>query len=154
MQVRSHPDLGDVLVDADGMTLYMFDQDTNGEAASTCTGGCAESWPLLTVDGDPTAGDEVSAALTTFERDDGSTQVAAAGWPLYYFASDEAPGDANGQGVNDVWWVLAPDGTVKRPNGEATETTDDRGGGAYRRGRRRWWRFPRPRVRSRRGTMA
>jgi len=56
-------------------------------------------------------GDGVSAELTTFEREDGSTQVAADGWPLYYFAPDEAPGDAKGQGVNDVWWVLAPDGT-------------------------------------------
>ncbi|MFC6731773.1 hypothetical protein [Haladaptatus sp. GCM10025893] len=58
---------------------------------------------------------------------EGSTQVAAAGWPLYYFAPDENPGDANGQGVNDVWWVLRPDGTpVRQTNG--TTTTD---GGSY-----------------------
>lgn len=37
------------------------------------------------------------------ERDDGSMQVIGAGWPLYHFASDEEPGDVNGQGVNDVW---------------------------------------------------
>ena len=33
------------------------------------------------------------------------------GWPLYYFSGDAAPGDTNGQGVQGIWWVLAPDGT-------------------------------------------
>jgi predicted lipoprotein with Yx(FWY)xxD motif len=32
------------------------------------------------------------------------------GWPLYYFASDSAPGDTNGQGVGDVWYVIGADG--------------------------------------------
>lgn len=115
VQVRSHPDHGDVLVGPDGMTLYVFDQDTEGEAASACDGGCAESWPPLTVTDDPVAGPDVTADLETFERDDGDRQVTAGGWPLYYFASDEEPGDASGQGVNDVWWVLAPDGTPVKP---------------------------------------
>jgi predicted lipoprotein with Yx(FWY)xxD motif len=29
---------------------------------------------------------------------------------LYYFANDAGPGDVNGQGVNDVWYVLDPAG--------------------------------------------
>jgi len=129
--VRSHPDHGEVLVGPDGLTLYMFDQDTQGEGSSTCSGGCAETWPPLTAD-DPTAGDGVTAELTTFEREDGSTQVAANGWPLYYYATDTEPGDASGQGVGDVWWVLAPDGTPIRGDGgtdagttaSGEETTD------------------------------
>jgi predicted lipoprotein with Yx(FWY)xxD motif len=36
--------------------------------------------------------------------------VTLNGWPLYYFAGDSAAGDTNGQGVNDVWWVLTPAG--------------------------------------------
>jgi predicted lipoprotein with Yx(FWY)xxD motif/plastocyanin len=120
--VRSHADLGEILVDSGGRTLYMFDSDERGAGASTCSGGCAESWPPLTVAGDPTAGDGVTAPLTTFGRGDGSTQVAANGWPLYYFASDGAPGDVNGQGVGGVWWVLRPDGTPVRSAGTATET--------------------------------
>lgn len=125
--VSPHPDHGEILVGPDGMTLYMFDQDTRGEPASTCYEGCAEAWPPLTVEGEPTAGEGVSAELTTFERDDGSTQVAAGGWPLYHFASDSQPGDATGQGVNDVWWVLRPDGTPAKPDqGTATGTN-----GAY-----------------------
>lgn len=110
VQVRGHPDYGDILVDAEGMTLYVFDADTQGAAESACTGGCLDAWPPLTVDGEPTAGGGVTAPLSTFERGDGGSQVAADGWPLYYFASDETPGDAKGQAASDVWWVVAPDG--------------------------------------------
>lgn len=122
VQVRSHPDLGDVLVGPEELTLYMFDQDTRGESASTCYEGCADSWPPLTVEGEPQAGDDVAAELTTVERDDGTTQVAANGWPLYYFAGDDERGDANGQGLNEVWWVLDPEGAPVRGGGTPTQT--------------------------------
>ena len=35
-------------------------------------------------------------------------QVTLDGWPLYYWQDDTAAGDVTGQGVQDVWWVLAP----------------------------------------------
>ncbi len=114
VSVDSHAELGNILADGEGRTLYMFDPDTQGADASTCSGDCAEAWPPLTVDGDPNVDDGVTADISTFEREDGTRQVAANGWPLYYFVNDEAPGDANGQGANDVWWVLAPDGTPIR----------------------------------------
>jgi len=114
VHTRSHPDHGTILVDAEGMTLYMFDSDTRGEGASSCSGGCASAWPPLTVEETPTTASGVEADLATFEREGGGTQVSAGGWPLYYYDSDEAPGDANGQGANGVWWVLGPDGTPKR----------------------------------------
>ncbi|WP_206674353.1 MULTISPECIES: COG4315 family predicted lipoprotein [Halolamina] len=120
VQVRSHPELGGVLVGPEGMTLYAFDQDTQGSGESTCSGGCLENWPALTVDGEPSAGRDVTAALSTFERDDGTTQVAANGWPLYYFTPDEEPGDATGQGASDAWWVLRPDGSPVRSTGTDT----------------------------------
>jgi predicted lipoprotein with Yx(FWY)xxD motif len=110
VQVSEHAEFGELLVDADGMTLYRFDADTQGSGESACTDSCLDAWPPLTVEGDPTASG-VSAALSTFERADGTTQVAAAGWPLYYFASDSSPGETQGQGVNDVWWVVGPDGS-------------------------------------------
>lgn len=117
VQVRSHSEHGDILVGSDEMTLYMFDQDTQGEGMSSCYDGCADSWPPLTVDDDPVAGDGVTVDLGTFERETGERQVMAGGWPLYYFAPDEEPGDATGQGANDVWWVLTPDGTPIKPDG-------------------------------------
>ena len=130
VQVRDHPDLGEVLVGPDGLTLYMFDQDEQGAGASSCTGGCADAWPPLTVDGEAMAGEGVGAALSTFERGDGSMQVAANGWPLYHYASDTEPGDATGQAANDVWWVLAADGSPVRSTGTTTGGGGG-GGGPY-----------------------
>lgn len=133
VQVDMHDELGEILVGPDGLTLYMFDQDTQGEGASTCYDDCAAAWPPLTVDETPTAGDEVMASLETFEREDGTMQVIANGWPLYYFASDESPGDANGQGVNDIWWVLDAEGVPVRATETPTETSTatDSGTGGY-----------------------
>jgi predicted lipoprotein with Yx(FWY)xxD motif len=141
VQVDPHPDYGDVLVGADGMTLYAFQQDTPGDGKSTCSGGCTQNWPPLTVEGEPTAGEAVTAELTTFERETGEQQVAAGGWPLYRFAGDEVPGDANGQGINGVWWVVAPNGTPKEDDGstaeeesgsgEDTPSDDDEDSGLY-----------------------
>jgi predicted lipoprotein with Yx(FWY)xxD motif len=101
-------DLGTILVDADGMTLYLFEQDTGD--ASTCYGECEAAWPPLVAE-DPTAGDGVDEGkLGTTTRDDGSVQVTYDGHPLYYFASDGAPGDTQGQGIGDVWFVVDPTG--------------------------------------------
>ncbi len=101
--------LGDILTDGDGNTLYLFIPDNQGP--SVCNDGCAVAWPPL--EGEATAGDGVDAALLgTTERDDGTTQATYNGWPLYYYADDSAPGDTNGQAVNDVWWVLSPAGNA------------------------------------------
>ena len=39
-----------------------------------------------------------------------STFRAVDGMPLYTFAGDSDAGDVTGQGVQDVWWAVAPDG--------------------------------------------
>lgn len=102
-------DLGDILVDGEGFTLYMFANDSGGE--STCYDQCASVWPALVVEGEAAAGDGADASLLgTTERTDGTTQVTYNGHPLYYYEPDEAPGDTNGQGVGDVWFVVGPDG--------------------------------------------
>lgn len=95
--------LGSILVDGDGNVLYLFTPDEQGE--SVCYDECAGFWPPLV--GEFAAGDGVDAALMgSVARTDGSEQVTYNGWPLYYFANDAAPGDTNGQGVNEVWYVL------------------------------------------------
>ncbi|HZB01183.1 MAG TPA: hypothetical protein VE800_03645 [Actinomycetota bacterium] len=101
-------DLGEIVVDAEGRTLYVFLADETSE--STCYDECEDAWPPLTVDGEPVAGEGVDGALATSERTDGSTQVTLEGHPLYYFASDETADDINGQGVGDVWYVVSPSG--------------------------------------------
>ena len=87
----------------------MFVPDAQGP--STCADDCLAAWPALT--GPATAGEGVDAALlgTAPRPDDGSEQVTYNGWPLYYFAQDAAPGDVNGQGVGDIWYVVDPTGT-------------------------------------------
>ena len=105
----SSTDLGDVLTDADGNTVYLFAPDNQGD--STCYDACEASWPVV---GElSTVGDGLDASLLgTTERTTGDTQATYNGWPLYYFANDGAPGDTNGQGANDVWWVLDAQGNA------------------------------------------
>jgi predicted lipoprotein with Yx(FWY)xxD motif len=101
-------DLGTILVDADGNTIYFFANDEEG--ASNCTEDCLANWPPVPAEGTPAAGDGVTAELGTMSRDDGTTQLTVNGFPAYYFAGDQAAGETNGQGVGDVWWVFGADG--------------------------------------------
>lgn len=118
---------GSILVDAEGLTLYMFDADEQDADESACDEECVENWPPLTVEDEVEPGDDVETDLSTFERADGSNQVAANGWPLYYWIGDDEPGDTAGQAIEDVWWVLAEDGEPIRDE----EEDDENGGGAY-----------------------
>jgi predicted lipoprotein with Yx(FWY)xxD motif len=101
-------DLGEIVTDDSGRTLYVFMADTSTE--STCYDDCAATWPALTVDGEPSAEGIDASLLGTSARNDGSTQVTLNGHPLYYFASDTSPGDTNGQGIGGVWFVVSPQG--------------------------------------------
>jgi predicted lipoprotein with Yx(FWY)xxD motif len=126
--------LGQTLVDAEGRTLYAFTKDKGGK--STCYGDCEATWPALTVQGSPEAGDGVrSSLLATTDRDDGSAQVTYKGMPLYLFSGDRQPGDTNGQGVGGVWFAVTPDGGLVGTAGGTTEGggADDGGqsGGGY-----------------------
>jgi len=101
-------DLGQILT-SEGKTLYTFAPDNGG--APTCNDDCAVTWPPLVVAGEPTVGDGLDASLfASVTRDDGDDQVTVNGWPLYLFSGDTAPGDANGQGLGGVWYVVGPDG--------------------------------------------
>ena len=101
--------LGTIIVDAQGRTLYKFDNDTAG--TSTCYDQCAANWPALVATGTPTAGTGLDASkLTTVDRTDGTKQVKYGEFPLYYFAADKAAGDTNGQGKGKIWWVVGADG--------------------------------------------
>jgi predicted lipoprotein with Yx(FWY)xxD motif len=105
-------ELGTIVVDGEGLTLYILTADEQGP--STCYDDCAGAWPPFTTDGDPQAQAGVDASLLgTTDRDDGTTQVTYGGWPLYYFIQDAAPGDVTGQGIvgfGGTWWVIGPDG--------------------------------------------
>ena len=103
--------LGSVLTGADGKTLYVFTPDAASAGKSVCNGDCAASWPPLLGDAAPTLGTGLDAEdFTTITRDDGATQIAFYGQPLYYFAADAAAGDVKGQGLNDKWYVVDAEG--------------------------------------------
>lgn len=108
------PEHGTYLADGAGRTLYLFTQDPSGE--STCVDECALNWPPLVAEGELSAGAGVAQTLLgTVTRPDGVEQVTYSGLPLYYFAQDEAPGEVNGQGVNDVWFLVSPFGAAIEP---------------------------------------
>ena len=109
VKTSTHPDLGAILVDTRGRTLYLFTVDEKDR--SNCMHGCALAWPPLHTVGDPSAEEGVEAGrLGVIARDDGSSQVTYNGFPLYYFAPDEKPGDAKGHFVGDTWFVVTPSG--------------------------------------------
>jgi predicted lipoprotein with Yx(FWY)xxD motif len=100
----------EILVDSAGMTVYLFVPDGTS-TTSAVPDGIKAAWPAVTVTGDPVAGPGLDAALLTVAaQPDGAQQLAYNGHLLYTFANDAAPGDANGQALGDVWYVLSPAG--------------------------------------------
>jgi predicted lipoprotein with Yx(FWY)xxD motif len=108
----SEGNLGTILVDSQGRTLYLFQKDSGTKSA--CFGACASAWPPLRDSGKPTVGSGLSAELLgTTSRSDGMPQVTYNGHPLYLFAGDEKPGDTEGQGstaFGGAWLALNPSG--------------------------------------------
>lgn len=105
--------LGQVLVDGNGRTVYLFAADSG--TTSTCnSSACVQYWPPVLTTGAPQASTGVNASLLgTTSRQDGTTEVTYAGHPLYYFLSDKKAGDVSGQGVNGFggpWYVVSPSG--------------------------------------------
>jgi predicted lipoprotein with Yx(FWY)xxD motif len=101
-----------VVVDSKGFTVYDFHKDEG--TVSSCYGACAEGWPPVLTEGAPRSGEGALAAkLGTIKRKDGTTQVTYAGHPLYTFAGDSKPGEANGNDVDAFgaeWYALKASG--------------------------------------------
>jgi len=111
LQVYNHPEYGEILADGNDMILYMFTKD--GPDVSNCAGGCLESWPPLLAVDDFTLGEGIDDSLLgEADLPDGSKIVTYNKMPLYYWVGDAQPGDTNGQGVNEVWYVVSVDGKV------------------------------------------
>lgn len=103
--------LGNILVGAEGRTLYLFTSDK--DANSTCYEDCAKYWPPLTTSGKPLGDEGIDTTkLGVSVRTDGTTMVTFNGHPLYYFIKDSNAGDVAGQGYNSVWYVLDANGNA------------------------------------------
>ncbi|PVE13315.1 SCO0930 family lipoprotein [Streptomyces scopuliridis] len=102
--------LGKVLTDSEGFTLYRFDKDTASPPKSNCEGDCVKAWPVVAAGDAKAAAGTDATLLGEITRADGTKQLTVDGWPMYRYAKDTSPGDANGQGVGGTWFASAPDG--------------------------------------------
>lgn len=107
--------LGDIVVDGQGRTLYLFTADQG--TTSACTGGCLAAWPALVAPA--TASSEITGTLGKAMQASGDEQITLDGHLLYYYAADAAPGATSGQGVSGKWFVVDPSGNPiqKAPSG-------------------------------------
>ena len=102
-----------------GFTLYAFDSDL-GSAGSTCNDSCATSWPpVLVTDG------EVAniSGLSLVTRDDGSSQAAYKGRPLYFYSGDTEASDTSGQSVSG-WWKVGQEQVALQVQGSNVTSVD------------------------------
>ena len=127
----SRPSSGQqVVTNSAGFTLYWFAPDTS--TTSKCTGSCATYWPP--VKGPATAGSGVTGTLGTITRSDGTTQATYDGHPLYTFAGDKAPGQANGNGKNlsgGLWYEMTVSGAKPAAGAGASAAASTKGGYGY-----------------------
>lgn len=112
LAAKDEAELGTIVINEGGFTLYRFDKDTAKPPSTTCVDACATKWPPVTVD--PTgklglAGVD-KAAVGLVKRPDGTSQLTLGGWPVYRYAGDTTPGATSGQGVGGTWFAVTPDG--------------------------------------------
>jgi predicted lipoprotein with Yx(FWY)xxD motif len=126
LKASNTAELGPILTDAKGMTLYRFDKDTAKPPKSNCEGDCATVWlpviaPSEKIDEITVEGIDRSL-IGTVSRADGSLQVTVSGWSLYQYVKDTNPGDTKGQGAGGNWFAATPQG--KKATGKpATDVT-------------------------------
>jgi predicted lipoprotein with Yx(FWY)xxD motif len=104
--------LGKIIANGNGRTLYLFEKDKRGKSA--CSGACASYWPPLITHGKPmAAGGAKQALLGTINRSNGSRQVTYAGHPVYTYLLDTKRGQTKGEGstlFGAGWDALSPGG--------------------------------------------
>ncbi|MEU9099830.1 SCO0930 family lipoprotein [Streptomyces sp. NPDC048361] len=110
LTVTDSKDLGKVVTDSAGFTLYRFDKDTASPPASKCEGDCATAWPAVPAAGVTAPAGTDQSKIGSVTRADGTKQLTIGGWPMYRYSKDTNPGDTNGQNVGGTWHAAAPDG--------------------------------------------
>ncbi|SEE65430.1 COG4315 family predicted lipoprotein [Jiangella alba] len=116
----SSSDLGEIVVDGKGMTVYVYTKDTQGAGTSTCSDQCAAAWPAVPAASATPAVQGVTGEVGTITGVDGKPQLTLNGWPLYTYAADQAPGDVTGEDVGEVWYVVSPAGEPIKESGDSS----------------------------------
>ena len=125
--------VGTVLTNASGRTLYWFAIDT--PAKSNCTGTCATYWPPVIGKAAAASGMSLPGKFGTITRPGGQVQATYDGHPLYTYAADTSAGQASGNGLNvsgGLWWAMTPSGAKPSgasPSGGSSSSSSGYGGG-------------------------
>lgn len=110
-------DIGTILVNSKGLTLYYWEEEKPGTIA--CTGGCAVAWPPLLVPRGvkvPRLVKGIKGSFGTITRPDGKRQVSFNHRALYLYQGDVKPGDTNCQ-AQENWYVIKSNGKLTGPSG-------------------------------------
>jgi predicted lipoprotein with Yx(FWY)xxD motif len=114
-----------IVVNQSGRTLYHLTSEKGKKFV--CTGQCATVWPPLTVPrgSKPVAGPGITKSkLGTIKRPDGRIQVTYAGLTLYRYSGDSKAGQADGEGIQNIWYAISP-------SGKLVKKASSSGGGGY-----------------------
>jgi len=119
--------VGTVLADANGRTVYTAEQEASG--AIKCTGACLQIWKPVT--GSANAPSGVTGTIASTSRSDGQTQLTYNGAPLYTFAEDSAAGDAKGNDAKDAFGAehFTWHAVVITPSAGGASSSSNTGGG-------------------------
>jgi len=117
IQLR-HTEVGKVLVDSSGFTVFRFSKDPRNSDTCVKISGCTNLWPPLMSSGRPVAGPGVRAALlSTIKLPGGGRQVTYAGHPLYRYSAATEKGETGYVGAQQFggsWYAVnAAGGSVK-----------------------------------------
>jgi len=121
------PGLGTVMVNGNGMTIYVLSSERGGNITCTDANGCTKVWPDTELPKGTTQGIAGSGAqaslLSTIKAADGSLYLTYGGWPLYTYTGDTGPLQSHGEGImsfGGTWWALSPAGTPVTSASSAT----------------------------------
>ena len=109
--------VGTILVNGQGQTLYVLSSEKGGKITCTDGNGCTKVWPDTELPKGVTtakAGSGIQASLLgTVKSSDGALYATYHGWPLYTYAGDSGPGQAQGEGITSfggTWYALNASG--------------------------------------------
>jgi predicted lipoprotein with Yx(FWY)xxD motif len=106
-------DLGKILVNGKGFTVYMFTADKKRKDNCVSKSGCTQTWPMITTKGKPKAGPGVKRSMLGTIKVKGKQQVTYNGHPLYGYSGDSSAAATDYVGVSEfggTWRALKASG--------------------------------------------
>jgi predicted lipoprotein with Yx(FWY)xxD motif len=120
--------LGKVLVDQQGMTVYLLTAD--GRDQSTCGTDCLSAWPAVTP-----GRTKLDVPVGTTNTPAGTPTATVAGQPVYTFTNDRAPGDVSGEALKafgGTWYAVSASGqAVMASSGSSSSSSTSGGSSPY-----------------------